>query len=461
MLGIEALGVERGASILETVVSHLDGLAYVSPPQHFEFGALPLDCHHPSHCTREDVLRYYARLVNWGRLRVLQGHRCLALESGADTVAVVTDTAGRRQRIVADHVIVTSWYRRRGMTFGATSAAHRPRVVTSFRNAIELAGEKVVLIGRGLSAYEHAVALMSNGATITMLSHGHAPYHARDDIRQLVRATGSVCLECSEDIQPHANGITITTAGDRRRIECDVIVHSRGAELDEDALAMLERSGTLKPHLVDQLRRAPTFEDALRLKFSGGRDECIAWLSANRPDLWEQLFDGRRRVYLAGGALHAGGQHAGIASSIATARLAVRALAGYERPSWSRPLMAALADHAAVEASMRTQADMQALLAVRPSRARTSRETAFGRPLDGVRREGQGPTGQREFTRTERDVFALVDDERSVSDILARATDAGICRSDDLALAALRSLWYHSALTWSAPIESPPSLQHV
>src|SRR5689334_17945794 len=64
--GLKAIGLEAGPRIASATADHLEGLVYVSPAWHYEIGGIPIDCADVSKLTREELLRYYARVVNMG-----------------------------------------------------------------------------------------------------------------------------------------------------------------------------------------------------------------------------------------------------------------------------------------------------------------------------------------------------------------------------------------------------------
>jgi thioredoxin reductase len=451
--GVDAVGIEAGDSALDAIVQHLDGLVYASPADHFEVCGIPLDCAEPGQCTREDVLSYYARLINWGALRIWRSARCVDIH-GCDAHVVVTIASnGVTREIIADETLVTSWYKRRAMRATSDASPPAPRVVTAVRNPIEYAGMRVAVVGGGLSGCEYAAALMRAGAGVSLvLNGGRREIHNARWFESLRAGTGSVIVEHAQDPRTCSAGLRYDREGRSHDIPCDVVVYARGAELDEELLAMLQRAGVFDEALVESLRSALTIEDALRLNPGESIESALRWVPDHRPDMWEHLFEAPQGIRLAGGILHVGGPHAGVVASIATARLAVRAALGDSPPAWPRPLATALVDIARLREDARSAMDWDLFAAIRPARRDSWSRGFFDLKANQPEDTARNTICTKSLSDDERTVLGLATGEHSVFEILH--SPAGRALGAPKVLAALRSLWSHHALTWLPPAVS-------
>ncbi len=54
--------------------------ALLSPAYHYEVGGFPLDCRDPDLLTREELLHYYARVINHSGIEIVTNSKCVGLE---------------------------------------------------------------------------------------------------------------------------------------------------------------------------------------------------------------------------------------------------------------------------------------------------------------------------------------------------------------------------------------------
>src|SRR5882762_6503106 len=66
--GIEAVGLEAGPGPTTSIREYLNGLVLISRPTDYEIAGLPLDTRDPNQLTREEVLHYLGRVINYGGL---------------------------------------------------------------------------------------------------------------------------------------------------------------------------------------------------------------------------------------------------------------------------------------------------------------------------------------------------------------------------------------------------------
>lgn len=440
--GLEAIGLEAGTKPLNGIASHQEGLVYLSEASHFEVGGLPLDCRDSKRCTREDVLRYYTRIINSSGLSLRVGWRCADLTPQDSGVLVTVDTPAGRQYIRARDVLVTAWYQRRPFGVDQPVTASAPNVIQGFGNPSELAGQSVAVVGGGRTGFELATTLMMAGARISLLLRGaRRPIHLDPSFTAVVAATRSVVYEAADDVRLCAGGVTFFAEGVPMLVGCDTVVCATGAILDPSIMAMLVKAAVFSPDSAEQLAAAPTFEQSRFDPFSS-IEARIHWVAARRPDLWDQLFVGVAGIRVAGGILHGGGQHAGVVVSTATARLAVRAILGMSPPCWERPLPIALTRVDDVARSAGSSRDFDVVETIRPF----CTPTQFCHAIVAGDGNGRfdGTTGA-----LARAIMSLADGETSLRDML----NSDLCRSvgSSEMLRTLKWLFYHDRLTWLPP----------
>ncbi len=456
-LGLPALALEAGENPLAAVQDHLEGLIFVSPSTHYEVAGLPLDCRDTGEVTREEVLHYYARLVEYGRLDVRARWRCVDLEPGAHGVTLHVETPLGPGRLVAEDVIVATWYEPQPVPPEYGGGRAGLRVVRGLRNPAEVAGRRTVIIGGGLSAFEHAIAIMLIGRPVTLVARTRLPpFYAGDAFTALVEATGSTLLTEASDIAVGDEGVRCVVAGAPRLLPCDVVVACLGARLSPGVRQLLAQAGVLTAAELDALASAPRHEQLVR------RGLPAQGLVARRPDLWRHLFEGVGRIRLAGGALHAGGPDAGVITSIFTATLAVDAVAGRAPPAelaLAPPLPAALSTWVGRAMKQLALPAYELVAPLRPVAVRSwSRsvprllgEDPAGQiqahPDEGPGKYLWGPLRDNSFAL---EIMRVADGRTSVAELCADAgADSDEARAE--VVQALCNLWRRNALSWLPP----------
>jgi thioredoxin reductase len=460
-LGLKAIGLEAGAVPMASIEAHPDGLVYLSPPEHFEVGGLPLDCRDGTECNREDVLSYYARIVNYGRLTILRNHRCLALVPIRGGVSVFARTLRGQTEFRARDVIFTSWHRRRAQR-GSTQKSN-VRVLFSFATPLRLAGQRVVIYGGGLSGYEYATLLMMSGQRIVLVMRGALRgYHERRAFQRLLDATSSAVIPFARGVDVARDGVVIHSDARPRRISCDVLICAIGTEIDPASLRVLSRAGVISRSTARALRDAIDVDEGFRR--GTGADEpggVPGFVARSRPDLWHELFDGVRRIRLAGGPLHVGAANSGVFLSISTGVLASRSVAGV--PAGRDVLQPPLAHALYFGPIQRLRKGWECPRVV--DAIGLLRQSSWSRAWLGsglAERNRQGgvstfmPTGHTKYssepdlTEYEHDVLRRVGGSCTVRELAARlgVTDEA---SRESMLGMLRRLWTRNALSWIPP----------
>jgi hypothetical protein len=155
-----------------------------------------------------------------------------------------------------------------------------------------------------------------------------------------------------------------------------------------------------------------------------------------RPDLHALLYRGHRRVRVAGAALHFGGPDAGVATSILTASIAVRAIAETGEPELARPLHASLFDWAMgpdAPASYEASTELRPLVVMR-------------RLLDREHRTGLSEAQKGAGVATD-DLLASCDGARTVASIASERA-GGDAASREAVARQLFARMRDGSLTW-------------
>ncbi|HEU5001576.1 MAG TPA: NAD(P)-binding domain-containing protein [Actinomycetota bacterium] len=466
-LGLSAVGLEAGSSPAASIRDYLSGLVLISRPTDYEVAGLPLDCRDPNQLTREDVLHYLGRVVNYGALDIREGEpvRSLTPAPGPGEWVLVETPSGTWQ---ARHVVVTTWYRSRPPPPGLVNPDAGVRVITALHDGVEVAGRETVVVGGGLSAFEHATAVMLHGQRVTIVSRHRLPAAFRTPhFETLLAVTGSEVVEHAAELRLGERGLEFRWGIDAalRRVPCECLVLCLGHEVDPAVQEMLTKAGVLTPEEVEQVRASPTPDTMIR----HGRplQEAIAAALAAWPDFRTKLIGGVGGIRLAGGGLHIGGAHSGVRVSMRTAVLAVRDAAGVPpgpELGAGLPLPMAMARFVQMPPE---EATPEVLGPIRPLRIAAWSRTAMAlRSRDNFEASPQPvpgrpvAAGQSPYLLAPHpddpvigQILALADGSHSVADLrehLGRSVEVRRL------LGALRYLWQNNALTWLPPVAGPP-----
>ncbi|MGH2707771.1 MAG: NAD(P)-binding domain-containing protein, partial [Actinomycetota bacterium] len=209
--GIEAVGIETGPAPLSSVRDYMSGLVLISRPRDYEVAGIPLDCKDLNELTREEVLHYFGRVINYGRLDIRCREECLDLVPTDDAVLLRTTRGTWR----ANRVLVTGWYRKRPTPETFVRPRSKVTVLDGLHDPISVAGKRTAIIGGGLSACEHAAAIMIHGQSIKLFSRHRLPSQFRTrQFETLVRVTRSVLVEGVGDLRLEDKGISYRLGGD-------------------------------------------------------------------------------------------------------------------------------------------------------------------------------------------------------------------------------------------------------
>jgi thioredoxin reductase len=434
MEGIPALGIEAGPAPLASVLEYIEGLRLISPAFHFEVGGLPLDCKAVREVRREDLLHYYGRVIAFYGLDIRSCTRCVAIRPCVNHIEICVETQGKPGILRAQRVLITSWYERRPPSLDHVAPGHEVLLCSGIRNPMQVAGKHVVIVGGGLSAYEYANRLLLMGQRIVFLARGDLRYEP-PPFRSLLLATGSSAWYGVSSIGVVDSTVEFTHGELRHRKPCEVLIAALGRRIREDFLQMLSHVGVLTEHEASLLRRAKSYERLAR-EYPQEDDAVLTRRAvAELPDLRQQLFQGIHGIHVAGGALHVGAAHAGVMTSIVTAQLAVRAMAGHLPPEGvNEPLplflrMLNLPEKLPPAIAFQRVA---ALLPLRPRECLRNPETASERLEESEV------------------ILSAVDGARSVAD-LARHFGVRSVAEKEIFLRLLRQLWWSGALSWLPP----------
>src|SRR5437879_868949 len=186
--GIEAVGLEAGPGPTPSIREYLNGLVLISRPTDSAIAGIPLDTRDPNQLTREEVLHYLGRVINYGGLD-LRFHAPARELVAQDGRVLVRTPAGDW---LARHVIVTAWYRRRRPPPSLVNPASGVEVIETLHDPVAVAGRRPVIVGGGMSAFEHATAVMMHGQPVAIVARHRLPGAFRTPhFETLVRDTGS------------------------------------------------------------------------------------------------------------------------------------------------------------------------------------------------------------------------------------------------------------------------------
>ncbi|MFN0180513.1 MAG: NAD(P)-binding domain-containing protein [Gemmatimonadales bacterium] len=440
LAGLSAVGVEAGLAPLDAVHHYMEGLVLASHAREFEVAHVPLDCSNPREVTREELLHYYARLLNLGRIRLLCGCRCVAIRCEPDHVCAVVQDGGRQRLLRARHILVTAWHERAAVPPEVLNAGvpcvHNPR------NGLELANRRVVILGGGMSGFEHALSLMMQGQAITLLSRsGPKVFHRGEGFRKLVRDTNSTVVFGVSRIWSLPGLVGYEAEPANGTVECDLILIKLGNRPAAGVLDLLFDAGVLTAEERSAAARSRGVADLLRDAPGLPLDVALNQAIEGWPDFWDLLFHGRKGVRLAGGMLHTGEARAGTMLSIHSARLAVRSVVGDAVPAgFVRPLAGALIAWAfeelrAPSSHWSEPAHLGFVSKIRPLRLGGGPENASG--------------DLRNAPDIEAAVLALSSGEPSCADLMNWASQSGY--EEQSLVLALDKLWRNGTLSWLPP----------
>jgi thioredoxin reductase (NADPH) len=450
--GIEAVGLEAGPGPTTSIREYLNGLVLISRPTDYEIAGLPLDTRDPNQLTREEVLHYLGRVINYGGLdlRLAAPARELVRQDGR--VLVRTPSGDW----LARDVVVTAWYRRRRRPPSLVNPASGVEVIETLHDPVAVAGRRPLIVGGGMSAFEHATAVMMYGQSVTIVARHPLPGAFRTPhFETLLRDTGSRVVEDAKDVGLGDGGLAYRGGDGAGFVPGDVLIPCLGHEVDPDVLAMLLAAGVVTEAEIAQVMASPTPDTMIR----HGRSvpEAIQAALGAWPDFRTRLLGGVNGIRLAGGGLHIGGAHSGVRVSINTAVLAVRDIAGQPPPDYmaAGPLPLALARWVQLPPP---EAPWDLLAAIRPIRiAAWTRTNMAMRSRDSFEASPQPALAGSPFLLAPRPedprldrVLAMADGSASVGEMAERL---GI--SDDRGrrelTRLLRYLWWNNALTWLPP----------
>jgi thioredoxin reductase (NADPH) len=456
--GIEAVGLEAGPGPTTSIREYLNGLVLISRPTDYEIAGIPLDTRDPNQLTREEVLHYLGRVINYGSLGLRFHAPALELVPQDGRVLVRTPVGDW----LARDVVVTAWYRRRRPPPSLADPASRGapqggvEVIETLHDPVAVAGRRPVIVGGGMSAFEHATAVMMHGQPVTIVARHRLPGAFRTPhFETLVRDTGSRIVEGATDLALAEGGLAYRAGDGAGFVACDVLIPCLGHEVDPDVLAMLVAAGLVTEGEVAQVMASPTPDTMIR----HGRSvpDAIQAALAAWPDFRTRLLGGVNGVHLAGGGLHIGGAHSGVRVSINTAVVAVRDIAGHPSPDYmaTGPLPVALARWVQLPPP---EAPWDLLRAIRPIRiAAWTRTNMAMRSRDSFEAKPQPVAAGSPFLLAPKpedprldQVLAMADGSVSVGGMAERlgiADDRGRRELTRL----LRYLWWNNALTWLPP----------
>jgi len=436
--GLSAVGVEAGSRPAAAIAGYLPGLVLGSSPQEFEVGRLPLDCRDPFELSREEVLHYYNRVIIHAQLDIRCNHRCVAIKPESAGVRIVTQTPMGKRIFAAKDVLVTSWFSPKKLA--GIRAPTEPPCPNENRFS--------VVVGGGISGYEHASALMLRGERVAVVARGPFPwYYFTKEFSSLTQLTNSRLIHEANVVGSRAGKILVRKKGGATQVlSCSRLVWCIGAQVDPHILGILKKAGVLTSRPIRAIRA---------MSLSGSLADDAPQQGARvvnddhpPPDLWRYLFSGVKGVRFAGGVLHRGGPNAGVVTSIYTAQLAIQAILGRPLPSGlRRPLPQALRHW--VSGRIIGPPPFEVISSLRPFHIHAWTRVIL--PLRSERpRLGKYVLGLRRLDRFMKRSFQLSDGSRSVQQI-AQVLQMTTTSEQSMLSACFYALWRCNALTWLPP----------
>lgn len=461
---IDALALEAGALPLHQLHQYINGLVLASPGAHYEVAGIPLDCKDEMQVTKEEVLHYYSRLINFGKLDIRTGRTCIALEPKGKYVKVVALHEGREEIYHAEKVIFTSWFEKRKFSPVVNETKSAILVRNGMTNPFEFAGKKITILGGGMSGYEIASSLMMNGQSINLLLRGDVKsYHNQKPFARLLRLTNSNVFNHVSEISFGEQDVFFKAGGELLKQSCEVFIYSIGWEIPAHRLKLLEECGALSNDIAANLGLNTSIEEraAAMTKQQPGRtkEELVDEIILQYPDLKKQLLEGVNGIHLVGGALHAGMAAGGITLSIYTARLAVESIAGKNVKDKIGPHLAHTLFLFRGEPEPVLYRDVLEMIRPLPiaSWTRNWLPHDFVEDKNGVSKKKLPDEdyekyllGQIQLNDSMRKVLALTNGRHTIRDIIQKTN----CDSEEKVnrlLGFLRTMWKNNLLTWLPP----------
>jgi thioredoxin reductase len=466
--GIPAIGIEAGPAPLASLLAYMEGLVLSSSAEYYEVGGLPLDCCNANRLAREDVLDYYARVITHHRLDIRTATRCIGLEPQGRHVLVHVRASNGLGWYSAGRVLVTSWYERRPLSPKLRPTDQTIAIRSTVQRSIHLAGKRVVILGGGMSAYDYATRLLRAGQPVVLLlRRAPQPIFQEPRFRRLMEATGSAIFHGVSDLELGRSRARFTHEGVRCAVPCDAVVAAIGQRLRENTLQILARAEVLSRRECALLRKARSYE---RLLYEHPNQDAAGLLrkaAAELPDLGEHLFEGRRGIHLAGGALHVGAANGGLVFSTHSAVLAVRAMAGHSLPAGAEE--APLAEYLPalpLPERLPPALAFERVSALRPLRA------SISAPHPAMSAALEVPPGRSSHRaagaidanlRTAPDVEAILHASDGTLTVASLARRLRVTTAAQRAnfLSLLRYLWWNGHLTWLPASEPSGAPSHL
>lgn len=469
--GLEAFAIDSSTSAVSSIQSHPAGLVYISEGSDWEIAGLPFDRRDPVDYGREDLLHYYSRIIEYGRLELRGGLTCTAMRRGMarrPAQVDVVDARGHRSTFEAKNVLVTNWYQRRAPRASLHEDGSVP-IVPSLSDAISAAGKRVVVYGGGYSGFEQATLLMRSGQSVcfAMRSEGHL-YHGTEAFAALVQSSRSVIHTGVEVIGTRSSHVIFRKQKRRFEVPADLLVMSIGAEVSPATLSMLQAAQAIAPSNARALATGVVVPEAVQERRAAPKEYMR--VAKSLPDLFENLVHGVGGIRVAGGALHIGANGAGVVVSIASARLAVAAMCGDPLPKWLKPPLPVALLKFAETGAFRQSPRLSVLEPLRPLPVRSwtrnwfvnsaggSFETAAGAISASDRRDPLSFLVERtpDIEAAAQAILPWCDGHSSIGEIAHH--NGCVTEQEKLDLIQImRELWSRNVLTWLPPDRGAPA----
>jgi len=241
--GLSCEIVEKGA-LVNSIFHFPHGMTFFTTPELLEIGGLPFVTPYEKP-TRLEALKYYRRVVESFGLQVALGEEVTSVARDADTLRVVTRSAGgdgsrERTRVARNVVFATGYYDHPNRL--GVPGEDLPHVSHYYDEPHPFYRKRVVVVGGKNSAAIAALELYRAGATVTLVHRrdtlsDRIKYWIRPDIKNRIKE-GSVAARFeSQVVEITARHVTIEGPDGREEIEADAVFLLIGYHPDSKLLA--------------------------------------------------------------------------------------------------------------------------------------------------------------------------------------------------------------------------------
>jgi thioredoxin reductase (NADPH) len=237
--GLDYEVLEKG-TLVESIFRFPPGMTFFTTPELLEIGGLPFVTPYEKP-TRGEALKYYRRVAETYKLRIVLGVEVLAVRPIAEGFAVETrsEPAPLGERHARTVVMATGYYDHPNLL--GIPGEELPHVSHYYTEAHGYYRKKVVVVGGKNSAAIAALELYRGGAQVTLV-HRHAAlspsikYWIRPDIENRIKEGTIAARFESRVVEIRPEAVVIETGGRREELSADAVLLLTGYHPDADLL---------------------------------------------------------------------------------------------------------------------------------------------------------------------------------------------------------------------------------